>query len=299
MYGILACTGSSTGTDAVSVVSGYSSMALGTANTSALCLTTTNWIWGATNSAQTHLFNTSSIVTDAAELWTLGGRIDVNANGPAGVDPVHVAVGGVNGKPSFGLGVWNMMIWVTDKNGVSETAALYSASAGTAYAEMNEPGAGVMNVMQLNIAKNAATFLYSLRSSEANQSACLTTVTQYEELQTTAYNGGTSDAGDSDFVTGGYAGSSMGCLDYVTDEMNISGIYVMYALTTQTILIENNNQAAVIAAGEAVSDGVKPVTSVLGHATGTNIFKHNPNTTAPADNPTGNLIFSMNFGVLK
>lgn len=57
MYGILGCTGSTTGTDAVSVSSGYSTMALGTANTSATCLTTTNWIFASINSGVLHIFS--------------------------------------------------------------------------------------------------------------------------------------------------------------------------------------------------------------------------------------------------
>jgi hypothetical protein len=131
------------------------------------------------------------------------------------------------------------------------------------------------------------------------QNTCLTTVTQYENLQTTAYNAGTSGNGDSDFVTGGYAGSSVGCLDYVTDEMNVSGKYIMFALTTATITINVTNIAvAGYLDGSAVAAGVVPTTSVLGHITGTNIFKHNAAGTAPADNPAGNDIYSLNFGTL-
>lgn len=107
MYGILACTGSTTGTDAVSVTSGYSTMALGTAATAATCLTNTQWIWASINSGALHIFSRSTMVVDAAEMWKDGSVNVVDATGPDGADVVFVAVGGTNGRESYGMGVWN------------------------------------------------------------------------------------------------------------------------------------------------------------------------------------------------
>jgi hypothetical protein len=57
------------------------------------------------------------------------------------------------------MGIWDLMVWVTDKNGVSETTALYSTAANT-YTEINEPGVGSLGMMQLGLATNAAKYKY-------------------------------------------------------------------------------------------------------------------------------------------
>jgi len=38
---------------------------------------------------------------------------------------MYYAVGGINANASFGLGVWNFMVWMVDENGADIDDALY------------------------------------------------------------------------------------------------------------------------------------------------------------------------------
>ena len=71
--------------------------------------------------------SSSSMITDIAEEWKSGTII---ATAAAGDSPMYYAVGGINAHSSFGLGVWNFMVWMVDENGAAMTAGLYSSSAG-------------------------------------------------------------------------------------------------------------------------------------------------------------------------
>lgn len=121
-------------------------MVVGVATTAATCLTNTNWIWASINTGLLHEFTRSTIVTDAAELWKNGGRIVNDAAAPAGLDPVHIAVGGVNSRESYGMGIWNLMLWAADKDGKAETTALYGAT----FTELDLKGSGSLEISMLN-----------------------------------------------------------------------------------------------------------------------------------------------------
>jgi len=70
---------------------------------------------------------------DVAESWPVGTQI-LTPHTVAGYAPILAAVGGINSGLSFGLGVWNMMIYGIDMlDGADMTSAKYT-TGGTAQA---------------------------------------------------------------------------------------------------------------------------------------------------------------------
>jgi len=51
-------------------------------------------------------------------------------------------VGGINQNASFGLGVWNMMVWGMNENGIDMTGALYDGTNWTKMPEGETDSAG-------------------------------------------------------------------------------------------------------------------------------------------------------------
>jgi len=62
------------------------------------------------------------MITDIAEEWKSG---TVKTTAAPGDSPMYYAVGGINANASFGLGVWNFMVWMVDENGADIDDALY------------------------------------------------------------------------------------------------------------------------------------------------------------------------------
>lgn len=130
IYGTDAC---STG---VSVSAGYNTVIIGIA-TSTTCLTTTAWLYSARISTDTtNNINRSNLVTDAVEEWKNGGTLGT-AGTAAGHDVLYFAVGGINRNATFGLGLWNMMIWATNKSGL---ACVTAKCSGTTWTEATATG---------------------------------------------------------------------------------------------------------------------------------------------------------------
>jgi len=61
------------------------------------------------------------MITDIAEEWK-SGTVKTTTIGDS---PMYYAVGGINANASFGLGVWNFMVWMVDENGADIDDALY------------------------------------------------------------------------------------------------------------------------------------------------------------------------------
>jgi len=57
------------------------------------------------------------LVIDAVEEWK-NGALKGTANS-AGDEVIYFATGGVNANPTFGLGIWNFMMWAMDKTGLA------------------------------------------------------------------------------------------------------------------------------------------------------------------------------------
>lgn len=189
------------------------------------------------------------------------------------------------------------MIWAADKNGIAETTALYGAT----FAPLDAAGSGSLEIDMLNQkwatpAGNPGTNQMIGAANTSMQSACLTSVTQYEKVPTTNYNG------DGTFATGGFAGSSMGCLDYVVDEINVSGVHTIYAFSAATLTLEASNQSVLDTAATTPPDGATatgaplPASSTVGTIASTDNYLYGA---APIDNPPLNAIYAWNFGVLK
>jgi len=71
------------------------------------------------------------MVIDVAEAWASGAIVSPTVNTASGNQSIFYAVGGINQNASFGLGVWNMMVWGMNENGLDMTAARFSALASS------------------------------------------------------------------------------------------------------------------------------------------------------------------------
>lgn len=57
-----------------------------------------------------------------------------------GDNPLYFAVGGINARASFGLGVWNLMVWGIDELGVKLLTANYNTASSSTWAAMAAVG---------------------------------------------------------------------------------------------------------------------------------------------------------------
>jgi len=272
LFGTFACGG----TDAVSVPTGYNTIALGLASTAATCLTTTHWIWSSLNLETANYWDRSTLVVTAAEAWKNG---TLKKTAAAGEDPMNVAAGGISARATFGLGVWNMMVWTTDYLGISNTTGA-GGTYGNTFVDATDTGYNGLTITHMLLATNFGVTGPDDGGLNINmQHNCYTSVTQYTKIQKTTYTN------KGEFILGGYATSSVGCLDYVTDEMNISGIYHL-------MIFDDTLTVSSTATVQTPTLSIKPVAAPT--ATSQYVAP-----TEPLDNATGNLIFSYNFGVLK
>lgn len=111
------------------------------------------------------------------------------------------------------------MIWRYNAAGVAFTAALYITGADTTFRDMAVSGLDILtqhynSALPTSVATNDNNF----SPSATNSNGCFTTVIPYYDLYTTA---SVTTAAVS--ATGGFTGSNTTCLDYVVDEMSLSG----------------------------------------------------------------------------
>ena len=90
------------------------------------------------------------MAVDAAEEWK-NGTLKV-AGTSAGEDVAYYVVGGVNARLTFGLGVWNWMIWEADKTGLACNAD--ASNCGTYTEVTNAFGYGPVNLLVMGDAVN-------------------------------------------------------------------------------------------------------------------------------------------------
>ena len=108
-----------------------------------------------------------------------------------------------------------MMIWNASSLGIAMTTTLYGDVGFVDETDTGANGADLKTMGQ-STSKNWTTTAQTGALNTSNQNTCFTSVAMWSEAQKDyAYEGNT--------VAGGYTASSTGCLDYVTDEMNISG----------------------------------------------------------------------------
>lgn len=220
MYGDTACGNAS----AVNVATGYVTFTTGTATTTATCITTTAWIWSAlTNPETANDVARSTMVVDAVEEWKNGTSIVTTAT--PGIDPWMVALGGVNAQASHGLGIWNMMMWSTNKSGVKCTQALCGGTYVDVIVNNTGTGWGIgpYNLAVANDVINQTQLNYQGGLNTNIMNSCGTSLSQWTERQAGQY--GLMGR----VVIGVYTGSNTSCVDYVTDEMSISGLYSILA----------------------------------------------------------------------
>ena len=191
------------GTAAIAQPTGYVTFAVSGGTSVLLCASKSVWLWTQANSV-----SSSSMITDIAEEWKSGTII---ATAAAGDSPMYYAVGGINAHSSFGLGVWNFMVWMVDENGAAMTAGLYSSSAG--WVGM-APAGQSSDEAALVVAPLTNSGLIAL--SKANSSNCFTSVMQDTRAWTTY---------TSPYVlVGGFSASVTTCHDYAVEEMSVSGV---------------------------------------------------------------------------
>ena len=78
-------------------------------------------------------------MTDVAEEW-MEGTLEAST---VGDNPIYYAVGGINPRGTFGLGVWNIMVWGMDEAGVvlaNTTNAYGNGSFGAGWVGMAAVG---------------------------------------------------------------------------------------------------------------------------------------------------------------
>lgn len=165
------------------------------------------------------------------------------------------------------------MLWTVNSLGVTMTKALYlnGTPADATYDAVAAPTATIAGFAGATIDNEAtvtgvAAGVLAASNKETQQAtilqnACLTSVVPYSLLWTTAFT--TEPA----YVTAGFIMSTNNCLDYVTDEFNISG--------TQTLTQWDLNQLRTVSA---------PATQINAEVDNTNlwIWRYDP-TVAPLD----------------
>ena len=99
-------------------------------------------MWNSQTHIATYAQALSTMVIDVAEAWASGAIVSPTVNTASGNQSIFYAVGGINQNASFGLGVWNMMVWGMNENGIDMTGALYDGTNWTKMPEGETDSAG-------------------------------------------------------------------------------------------------------------------------------------------------------------
>lgn len=89
----------------------------------------------------------ANLITEAVEEWKNGTG---DAGTSAGADVMYFAAGGINRNATFGLGIWNAMIWATNKSGAACDNAKCSSDAGGTFTDAAASGAGPDDLNRMN-----------------------------------------------------------------------------------------------------------------------------------------------------
>lgn len=114
-----------------------------------------------------------------------------------------------------------MMLWYANHAGIAMTTTLYGATSVAATAT-GYNGSKLWQMGMGGTDANTSTLRQDSALNISMQSACYTSVAMWAEAQKLY-------TGEGNIVVAGFASSANGCLDYVTDEWNVSGIYVLMA----------------------------------------------------------------------
>jgi len=140
-FGTKNCTGTTGPTEPT----GYATMATYGGTTTVLCASKASWIWSPPTLATSE--QTSTIVLDVGESWPTGTALATHT--VPGSAPILFAVGGINSGRSFGLGIWNMIVYGIDLlDGADMTSVKYvSTGSGTTHwnAMANDSAVNTMN----------------------------------------------------------------------------------------------------------------------------------------------------------
>lgn len=124
-----------------------------------------------------NLITQSTMAVDAAEEWKNGTKL--TSGTAAGADVAYYVVGGVNARASFGLGVWNWMIWETDKTGLACNAN--ASNCGTFTDATDSWGYGPLNLMVMGFKANLSNKAEMGAMNTAMQNSCATSNTMWNK----------------------------------------------------------------------------------------------------------------------
>lgn len=166
-------------------------------------------------------------MTDVAEEW-MGGTLQATT---VGDNPIYYAVGGINARGTFGLGVWNVMVWGMDEAGIALTAttnAYGAGSFGAGWTAMAVAGQSASDIAVVKV-PNASTGILAL--SVANSNNCMTYVEQ-------SLTGWDTHNVDPMVSVAAFAGSVTTCVDWATDGFSVSGVPALFMFTKVLTLAE-------------------------------------------------------------